>query len=236
MTIDILTELIPIPCTDRETIDKLRSLLIEIQAAWLDSLFDSGLTFSTPEIWEKMQEAVCLMQRRDDPSKKGIDLKAIASDYKLLEQIFIAKHWETNGYVLDDSSFVGCDLIQAHHFSALGTLRKVDALHQSILLAKKKELSLKDLKQKLVDAIADDDLSEVGRLILENDEQQKIWEEAERLQKKLLQVRQALQGSDILRAKEIVGLWQDPNRTIEQRVVDSYSFEVVPVAGIDIEV
>lgn len=168
MTIDILTELIPIPCTEHEKLNRLRSLLIEIQAAWFGNSFGSGETFSTPEIWGKMQEAVCLMHRSDDPSKKGIDLKAIASNYELLEQIFIARHWETSGYVLDDSSFVGCDLIQMHRFSALGTLRKVHALHQSILLAKKKELSLKDLKQKLLDAIADDDLSEAFRLLSDN--------------------------------------------------------------------
>lgn len=134
MTIDILNQLTPIPCTEREKLFRLRSLLIEIQAAWFDNSFGSGETFANPEIWEKMQESVCLMQRQDDPSKKGIDLKAIASDYKLLEQIFIAKHWEVTGYVLDDVSFVGCDLIRMHHFSAIGILKEVSELHQKVLL------------------------------------------------------------------------------------------------------
>jgi hypothetical protein len=120
-------ELIPIPCTDREKFHKLRSLLIEIQSQWFDNLFDSGLTFADPAIWEKMQAAICLMERRDNPSQKGFDLKTIASDYKLLEQIFIAKHWEVTNYILDDSSFVGCDLIRIHHFSAIGILKEVVA-------------------------------------------------------------------------------------------------------------
>ena len=123
----MLDDLIPIPCTDREKLMQLRSLLIEIQATWFDNLFDSGLTFSDKEVWEKMQEAVCLMERRDNPSQKGFDLKSIASDYKKLEQIFIANHWEVTDYTLDDSSFVGCDLIRAHHFSAIGILKEVVA-------------------------------------------------------------------------------------------------------------
>ena len=123
----MLDDLIPIPCTDREKLMQLRSLLIEIQATWFDNLFDSGLTFSDKEVWEKMQEAVCLMERRDNPSAKGFDLKSIASDYKKLEQIFIANHWEVTDYTLDDSSFVGCDLIRAHHFSAIGILKEVVA-------------------------------------------------------------------------------------------------------------
>ena len=123
----MLDDLIPIPCTDREKLMQLRSLLIEIQATWFDNLFDSGLTFSDKEVWEKMQEAVCLMERRDNPSQKGFDLKSIASDYKKLEEIFIANHWEVTDYTLDDSSFVGCDLIRAHHFSAIGILKEVVA-------------------------------------------------------------------------------------------------------------
>ena len=123
----MLDDLIPIPCTDREKLMQLRSLLIEIQATWFDNLFDSGLTFADPIVWEKMQEAVCLMERRDNPSQKGFDLKSIASDYKKLEEIFIANHWEVTDYTLDDSSFVGCDLIRAHHFSAIGILKEVVA-------------------------------------------------------------------------------------------------------------
>lgn len=157
MTIDILTKLIPIPCVEHEKLNRLRSLLIEIQAAWFGNSFGSGETFSTPEIWGKMQEAVCLMHQSDDPSKKGIDLKAIASDYELLEQIFIARHWETNGYVLDDSSFVGCDLIQMHRFSALGILRKVDKLHQSILMQQSEKNSDRTIEQR-VESYPDEDL------------------------------------------------------------------------------
>ena len=123
----MLDDLIPIPCTDREKLMQLRSLLIEIQATWFDNLFDSGLTFADPIVWEKMQEAVCLLERRDNPSAKGFDLKSIASDYKKLEEIFIANHWEVTDYTLDDSSFVGCDLIRAHHFSAIGILKEVVA-------------------------------------------------------------------------------------------------------------
>ncbi|MBD2316656.1 hypothetical protein [Phormidium tenue] len=156
---NILTDLIPIPCIEHEKLNRLQTLIIEIQAAWFANSFGSGETFSTPEIWEKMQEAVCLMHRSDDPSKKGIDLKAIASNYELLEQIFIARHWETSGYVLDDSSFVGCDLIQMHRFSALGILKKVDALHQSILMQKSKENSDRPIEQRVVESYPDEDLA-----------------------------------------------------------------------------
>jgi hypothetical protein len=104
--------------------------LIEIQAAWFDNLFDSGLTFSTPEIWGKMLGAVCLLERRDNPSAKGIDLKAIASDYDLLEQIFISKRWrydeEGDQVLLDADGFKGCDLVRVHHFSAIAILKEVE--------------------------------------------------------------------------------------------------------------
>lgn len=169
---NILTDLIPIPCVEHEKLNRLQALLIEIQAAWFGNSFGSGETFSTPEIWEKMQEAVCLMHRSDDPSKKGIALKAIASDYLALEQIFIAKHWETSGYVLDDSSFVGCDLIQMHRFSALGILRKVDALHQSILMQKLKENSDRTIEQKVVDSHPDEDQPNKLTLVQAFDEYQ----------------------------------------------------------------
>ena len=145
----MIDDLIPIPCTDRATIDKLRSLLIEIQAAWLDSLFDSGLTLSTPKIWQKMQEAVCLLHRRDDISAKGFDLKTIASDYDLLEQIFIAKHWEATNLVLDDSSFVGCDLVRIHHFSAIGILKEVVAF-----IGNRQD---KTIEQRIVDSYPDEE-------------------------------------------------------------------------------
>jgi hypothetical protein len=199
MTINILTDLIPIPCTDRATIDKLRSLLVEIQATWFDNLFDSGLTFSTPEIFEKMQEAICLLERRDNPSAKGIDLKAIASDYALLERIFIAAEWSTEEYSqlsFDSSTMKGCDLVALHRFSAVGILKEVDAY--------------RNLKASVDSA------------------DQEIWEIAERLQKKLLHVRQALQDSDIMKAKELVGLWVD-DRSIETRIVDSYPDDAQPV-------
>lgn len=125
---NILTDLIPIPCTDRDKINQLRLLLVEIQASWFDNLFDSGLTFSTPEIFEKMQEAVCLLERRDNPSQKGVDLKAIASDYALLERIFIAAEWSTEEYnhsTFDSSTVRGCDLVQLHRFSAVRILQEV---------------------------------------------------------------------------------------------------------------
>lgn len=125
---NILAELVPIPYTDKAKIDRLRSLLVEIQAAWLDNLFDTGQTFSNPEIAEKMTEAVCLMERSVNASHKGIDLKAIASDYELLEQIFIAKLWDVDeNFTLDSSSFVGCDLVQMHRFSSIGILKEVQA-------------------------------------------------------------------------------------------------------------
>jgi hypothetical protein len=116
MTKEIIDDLIPIPCTDRQKLMQLRSLQVEILAAWFDNFFDSGLTFADPIVWQKMQDAVCLMERRDNPSQKGFDLKTIASDYKKLEEIFIANNWEVSNLILDDSSFVGCDLITIHHF------------------------------------------------------------------------------------------------------------------------
>lgn len=125
MTTEIINDLIPIPCTDREKLLKLRSLLIEIQSAWLDNLFDSGLTFSDKEVWEKMQQAVCLMERRDNVSAKGFDLKTIASDYKLLEQIFIASEWSADQFLLNSDDFKACDLVRMHHFSAIGILKEV---------------------------------------------------------------------------------------------------------------
>ena len=143
MTIDILTELIPIPCTQHEKLNKLRSLLIEIQAVWLDNLFDSGLTFSTPEIWGKMQEAVCLLERRDNPSAKGADLKAIASDYDLLEQIFISKRWRYDELgdkvYLDSDSFKGCDLAYLHRFSPTRILEAALKVAEEIKAKREKE-------------------------------------------------------------------------------------------------
>jgi hypothetical protein len=127
---DISKELTPIPYTDRANIEKLRSLIVEIQATWLDNLFDSGLTFSDSVIAEKMTEAVCLMNQQNDQSKKGIDLKAIASDYELLEQIFIAKHWECTDLLLDSSTFIGCDLVTMHRFSATRILQEVQAYRE----------------------------------------------------------------------------------------------------------
>ena len=121
----MLDDLIPIPCTDREKLMQLRSLLIEIQATWFDNLFDSGLTFSDKEVWEKMQEAVCLMERRDNPSQKGFDLKSIASDYKKLEEIFIASEWSADQFLLNSDDFKSCDLVRIHHFSAISILKEV---------------------------------------------------------------------------------------------------------------
>ncbi len=125
MNKEIINDLIPIPCTDREKLLKLRSLLIEIQSTWFDNLFDSGLTFADPIVWEKMQKAVCLMERRDNPSAKGFDLKSIASDYKKLEEIFIASEWSADQFLLNSDDFKACDLVRVHHFSAIGILKEV---------------------------------------------------------------------------------------------------------------
>jgi hypothetical protein len=150
---NILTDLVPIPCTDRDTLNKLRSLLIEIQAVWLDNLFDSGLTFSTPEIWGKMLEAVCLLERRDNPSAKGIDLKAIASDYDLLEQIFISKRWRYDELgdkvYLDSDSFKGCDLAYLHRFSPTRILESALKLAEEIKAKREKEEEDREFKEAL---------------------------------------------------------------------------------------
>ena len=122
-----IKNLTPIPCTDRPKIDKLRSLIIHIQSSWLDNLFDSGLTFSNPDIFEKMQEAVCLMEQRDNASVKGFDLKTIASDYDLLEKIFIASEWSADQFLLNSDDFKACDLVRIHHFSAMGILKEVQS-------------------------------------------------------------------------------------------------------------
>lgn len=135
----MINNLIPIPCTDRAKLTKLRSLLAEIQAEWLNNLFDSGLTFSTPEVWAKMQKAICLLQRRDDPSAKGFDLKDIASDYDLLEQIFISKRWRYDEFgdqvLLDSDNFKGCELVQIHRFSAITILKEVEIYRANKLIA-----------------------------------------------------------------------------------------------------
>lgn len=140
---NLIADLIPIPCTDRDTLNKLRSLLIGIQAVWLDNLFDSGLTFSTPEIWGKMQEAVCLLERRGNPSAKGIDLKTIASDYDLLEQIFISKRWRYDELgdkvYLDSDSFKGCDLAYLHRFSPTRILESALKVAEEIKAKREKE-------------------------------------------------------------------------------------------------
>lgn len=145
----MLDKLIPIPCTDREKLLKLRSLLIEIQAAWLDNLFDSGLTFADADIWEKMQAAVCLLERRDDPSAKGIDLKAIASDYSLLEQIFISRKWrydEVGDKVyLDSDNFNGCDLVFMHRFSPTRIMEQSLVLAQEIKAKRESELANRNI-------------------------------------------------------------------------------------------
>lgn len=163
----MLDKLIPIPCTAREKLMKLRSLLIEIQAAWLDNLFDSGLTFADADIWEKMQAAVCLLERRDDPSAKGIDLKAIASDYSLLEQIFISRKWRYDEVgdkiYFDSDSFKGCDLAFMHRFSPTRIIEQALVLAQEIKAKRESEESDKDeededdrtIEQRIVDSYTD---------------------------------------------------------------------------------
>lgn len=134
--IDITIELIPVPCTNRDAILRLRSLLIDIQAQWLDTLYDSAMTFSDPETWEKMQEAVCLLTRRDNPSAKGIDLNEIASDYKLLEQIFLCKRFEIteegDRVQINAVSLMACDLVKMHGFSPI---RILEAAQMQVLQA-----------------------------------------------------------------------------------------------------
>jgi hypothetical protein len=149
---------------------------------WFDNLFDSGLTFSAPEIWGKMQEAVCLLERRDNPSAKGIDLKAIASDYDLLEQIFISKRWRYDELgdkvYLDSDNFKGCDLAYLHRFSPTRILESALKVAEEIKAKREREAAK---------------LSEM------------IWTLSNQ--------------SDIA---------ADSDRTIEQRVVESYSDKVYP--------
>jgi hypothetical protein len=187
---NLVSELIPIPCTDRKKLMQLRSLLIEIQSTWFDNLFDSGLTFADPIVWEKMQEAICLMERRDNPSAKGFDLKSIASDYKLLEQIFIAKHWEVTNYILDDSSFVGCDLIRIHHFSAIGVLKEVVAF-----IANRQSIEIEEVDSE--------------------------WQ----IDSTIIEILNNETLTPLAQTKLIRKYYMMDNRTIEQRVVDSYPDE-----------
>ena len=157
MTTEIINDLIPIPCTDREKLMQLRSLLIEIQSTWLDNLFDSGLTFSNKEVWEKMVQAVCLMERRDNPSAKGFDLKSIASDYKLLEQIFIASEWSADQFLLNSDDFKACDLVRIHHFSAIGILKEVQTFIANRQLQESQRGDDRTIEERVVDSYPDED-------------------------------------------------------------------------------
>jgi len=157
MTKEIINDLIPIPCTDRKKLLKLRSLLVEIQSAWFDNLFDSGLTFSDKNVWSKMQQAVCLMERRDDPSAKGVDLKIVASDYKLLEQIFIASEWSADQLLLNSEDFKSCDLVRIHHFSAIKILKEVQDFIANRNINLLTQDSDSSIEQRVVDSYPDED-------------------------------------------------------------------------------
>ena len=126
---DILTEFYPARCTEREKVHRIRTLIVEIQAEWFYHLYDTGMVFADPDVWAKMQEAICLLRRRDNPSAVGMDLDEIAGDYDLLEQIFIGKHWlaDDNG-MLDGDTFAACALVELQHFSKIKVLQEANAL------------------------------------------------------------------------------------------------------------
>jgi hypothetical protein len=119
-----LTDLLPIPCVSPDLM-KLRSLIVDIQANWFANDFDSGLTFSNPDTWQKCQEAINLLRHRDNSSRSGFSILEIADDYDRLESIFISPSYAIANNQLQLEGFEDCELVKMHRFSAVRVLKEV---------------------------------------------------------------------------------------------------------------
>jgi hypothetical protein len=116
---------------------KLRSLIVDIQANWFANDFDSGLTFSNPDTWQKCQEAINLLRHRDNSSRSGFSILEIADDYDRLESIFISPSYTLIGKELQ-FDFQGCELVLMHKFSPLKVLNEAIA-KRNIEIAEEEE-------------------------------------------------------------------------------------------------
>jgi len=138
-----LSELLPIPCVSPDLM-KLRSLIVDIQANWFANDFDSGLTFSNPDTWQKCQEAINLLRHRDNSSRSGFPILEIADDYERLESIFISPSYTLIEKELQ-LDFQGCELVQMHTFSALKVLNEAIAKRNKEI-AEELEIELKAIE------------------------------------------------------------------------------------------
>jgi hypothetical protein len=123
---------------------KLRSLIVDIQANWFANDFDSGLTFSNPDTWQKCQEAINLLRHRDNSSRSGFSILEIADDYDRLESIFISPSYTLIGKELQ-FDFQGCELVLMHKFSALKVLNEAIAKRNKEI-AEELEIELKAIE------------------------------------------------------------------------------------------
>jgi hypothetical protein len=123
---------------------KLRSLIVDIQANWFANDFDSGLTFSNPDTWQKCQEAINLLRHRDNSSRSGFPILEIADDYDRLESIFISPNYALIGKELQ-FDFQGCELVLMHKFSALKVLNEAIAKRNKEI-AEELEIELKAIE------------------------------------------------------------------------------------------
>ena len=129
----LFVDLAPIPITERETLQKLKALLLEIQCVWIENGFDACETLSDLAIWQNCQIAVNLLGSKQNASLKGFDLATIASDYAELEAIFLTQgrslyNDENGAYVFNLDIFRGCKLVELHRWSASARILDADKL------------------------------------------------------------------------------------------------------------
>ena len=127
----LFVDLAPIPITERETLQKLKALLLEIQCAWIQNGFDACETLSDRDVWQNCQDAINLLGHKQNQSIKGFDLIVLASDYEELEAIFLTQgrslYTDENGaYVLNLDVFRGCKLVELHRWSASARILDAD--------------------------------------------------------------------------------------------------------------
>ena len=139
----LFADLAPIPITERETLQKLKALLLEIQCAWIENGFDACETLSDPVIWQNCQDAINLLGNKHNPSLKGFDLTMLTSDYAELEAIFLTQgrslyNNENGAYVFNLDVFRGCKLVELHRWSASARILDADRLRIERKEAKEK--------------------------------------------------------------------------------------------------
>ena len=151
----LFVDLAPIPITERELMQKLKLLLLEIQCAWCENGFDACETLGDPAVWQNCQDAINLLGNRQNQSLKGFDLTTLASDYEELEAIFLTQgrslYDDADGaFVLSLDMFRGCKLVELHRWSASARILDADRLRLERKEAAEKKAKAKSKTKKAV--------------------------------------------------------------------------------------